>query len=166
MSLDIFVLTNIMLDKIYCFCVTINCNSLIKKLFCHFCMYILVLGYDPNHLSIALVYFCSWQQITRSYILFLSNLFSCKFRLYFLFLAIIQTVWQLCLIIFVLNNKLPDHTYHFWVSIKCLMLIKYIVLSVAPVYFCSWQLSKPSIICACIFLFLITNYQIQLIVSV
>jgi hypothetical protein len=45
------------------------------------------------------------------------------------------------------------------------MLIKYIVIAVLPVYFCSQLLSKPSEICACIFLFLIINYQIKYIVT-
>ncbi len=64
-----------------------------------------------------------------------------------LFSSIIPTVWQLCLHIFVLNNKLPDHIYCYCVTVKCLILIKLIVLSVWPVYFCSQQLSKPSITC-------------------
>ncbi len=123
-------------------------------------MYIFVLNYDPNCLSVALVYFCSWQQISRLLILFLSYnkmLIVDQFYYYvscaciFLFSSIIQTVWQLCLYIFVLNNKLPDHIYCHCVTIKSLTLIKCIDLSVSPVYFCSQQLSKPSITSAYIF---------------
>ncbi len=39
-------------------------------------------------------------------------------------------------------------------------MINFIVMSVAPAYFCSQLLSKPSVTCACIFLFSITKYQI------
>ncbi len=129
---------------------------MIKLIVCHQCMYIFVLDNDPNSLSVVLVYFWSQQQLIRSFLLYLSynkmlnlNPIYCYYSCIciFLFSTIIPTVWQLCLYIFVLDNKLPDKIYCYCVTVKCWILIKYIVLSVRPVYFCCWQLSKPSITC-------------------
>ncbi len=125
---DNFVLANILPENLYCFSVTINCKSLIKLTVLPFLHVYFVLDYHPNRLSVALVYFCSRQQITRSYILFLYNnkiLLVIQFYCYvrcpciFLFSTIIQTFSQLCLYILFPNNKLPDHIYCFCVTIKC-----------------------------------------------
>ncbi len=121
-----------------------------------------------------LVYFCSrqwskwsvsfahiflfWQQRFRFFLLYHSynKMFNVdpvycyySFACIFLFLAIIPTVWDLCLYIFVLNNNLPDKICCYWITVKCLILIKLIVLSGRPVYYHSWQLSKHSITCNC-----------------
>ncbi len=67
--------------------------------------------------------------------------------------------------VFVLANMLPENIYYFCVTINCNSLIKLIVLSFLHVYFSSQLWSKPSVSCACIFLFSTTNYQIIYIVS-
>ncbi len=121
-------------------------------------MYIIVLNNDPNSLSVLLVYFfvlttnyqnvfivsqLQWNGKRRSNILFL------QFRLYFLFSTFIPTFCDSCLYIFVLDNNLPDKICCYWITVKCLILIKSIVLLGRPVYCCSWQLFKHSITCDC-----------------
>ncbi len=124
-------------------------------------MYIFVLDNDPNGLSVLLVYFLSQRQLIRSYVLYHSyNKIKNVDPIYcyhssdciFVFLTIILTLIDLRLFIFVLNNNLPDKIYCYWIKVKCLILIKLIVLSGRPVYFYSRQSSKHSITCNCTFL--------------
>ncbi len=140
-----------------------------NKFFCHKCLYIFVLNNDPNGLSVLLVYFLSLQQFIRSFLLYHSyNIMLNLDPIYFyysstcviLFSSIIPTVWDLRLYIFVLDNKLPDKLCCYWITVKCLILMKWIVLSGTPVYFCSRQLSKHSITCDCI---LLTSHNISVL---
>ncbi len=121
-------------------------------------MYIFVLNNYPNGLSVLLVYFLSRQQPIRSFLLYQSyNIVLNVDPIYcyysstciFLFSTIIPTVWDLYLYIFVLDNNLQDRIYCYWITVKCFILIKLIVLSGTLVYFCSQQLSKHSITCDC-----------------
>jgi hypothetical protein len=113
---DVFVLANIWPVNIYCFCVTINFKLLIKLIVCHFLPVYFVPNYYPDRLSVALVYFCSCYQILYIVSVFYNEMllvdqfycYDCACIL--LFLTNIQTICQLCLHIFVLDNKLPDYT--------------------------------------------------------
>ncbi len=137
-------------------------------------MFIFVLNYDPNGLPVALVYFCLQQQLIRLLILFLSYnkmfvidqfywYYSCA--LIFLFLTIIPTVWQLCLHIFVLNNKLPNHIYCFCVTVKCLTLINILFCLFGLYIFVLNSYPNPQSLaivhcwCPLIFLFSLTHLQ-------
>ncbi len=138
-------------------------------------MYIFVLNYDPNGVPVTLEYCWSQQALIWSFSLYLSynkilnvDLIYCYYSCacIFLFSTIIPTVWQLCLYIFVLDNKLPDHIHCYCVIVKCQTLTKYIVLSVWPEYFCSWKCypnpqSLAIVHCPCplIFLFSLTHLQ-------
>ncbi len=121
-------------------------------------MYIFVLNNYPNGLSVCFYIFLSWQQSIRSFLLYQSynivlnvDPIHCYFSFTCIFLlsTTITTVWDLRLYIFVLVNILPDKIYCYWITVKHFILIKLIVLSGMPVYFCSRQLAKHSITCYC-----------------
>ncbi len=121
-------------------------------------MYIFVLDNDLKGLSVLLVYVLSWQRLIRIFLLCHSynkkvnaDLIYCYYSsdCIFFFLAFVPTFCNLCLYIFVLNNNLPDQICYYWITVKCYILIKLIVLSGRPVCFCSQQSSKHSITCNC-----------------
>ncbi len=120
LCLHIFVLANTLPEQIYCFCLTTDWKSFINYLFRQLCLYIFVLENNPNGLSVAFVYFCSCQHISRTYILFLCNskLLQQSHLIYFLSTNT-QTVCRLHLYIFVLANTLTEPIYCFCVTINC-----------------------------------------------
>ncbi len=119
-------------------------------------MPIFPLDNGPNSLSVLLVFFLSRWQLIRSFLLYHSynkmvnvDPIYCYYSsdCIFLFSTYIPTFCDSCLYIFVLYNNLPDKICCYWITVKCLFLIKLIVLSGRPVYACSRHLSKHSITC-------------------
>ncbi len=121
-----------------------------------------------------LVYFCSWQWskwsvsfsclffvLATTYQIFfivselqysvecISNILLLQFDLYIFVLDYSPNHLRFAPVYFILDNNLPDKIYCYGIRVKCFILIKLVVLSGTPVYFCSQQLSKHSITCDC-----------------